>query len=590
MIRYATLATKEINVTQKDSTDVPVLGRKRKVHKLINSIKVDDQGSSMKRTKSSIQKEMLSDHSSSPKRCYSSESEEEKANVQIRKEENIWNVESDTSASNEDYNEEEDDFTLYTLRKRSKASKCIGKHAKDCRASNEKLKVKNKGDPIKNGSLNQKQCATTNNQEDDLEEEELSVNKKSKLNDVNKNPMMDKYQEADVLFLSHELNIVKTEGSMKDRRVEKDVDLIEEKKESSFLNFIPSRRNKDTGNYAKHGSLTDAEKLQHLHYVITHSSRVSESSVIIGHTTCSGERVYCAVMRYEIQVFLVKEKLTFGIWIEVDYVHGGDSLPNSSKMIAQIAIANLKLNGWLKMMGVCFVLQRKWCGCGDCLLELKRILQEDWLSSLEAKREFILNKFKIEQPNIMTTSFTTVARHILKQPIEKNQMITAFIIHLPEKKVLDQTSGLSWEPTVMWRALCEHVDPNVSSKMSQVKAIDCLLVVRLKLVHGNFSKGSFTRHCDEFISALPFQAYTDPRAGFLNLAVKLPPAVLKPDLGQRHILHMEWLKKLGKRGFRNKLHCEMSDADNIGLRMKEKKNGALFGCAAESWLRKMNVL
>lgn len=41
------------------------------------------------------------------------------------------------------------------------------------------------------------------------------------------------------------------------------------------------------------------------------------------------------------------------------------------------------------------------------------------------------------------------------------------------------------------------------------------------------------RHYDEFIRCLPFQEYSDPRAGILNLAVKLPPHVLKPDLGPK---------------------------------------------------------
>jgi len=35
------------------------------------------------------------------------------------------------------------------------------------------------------------------------------------------------------------------------------------------------------------------------------------------------------------------------------------------------------------------------------------------------------------------------------------------------RDALQQTAGLSWEPMVMWRALCENVDPNI-------KAIDCL--------------------------------------------------------------------------------------------------------------------
>ena len=42
------------------------------------------------------------------------------------------------------------------------------------------------------------------------------------------------------------------------------------------------------------------------------------------------------------------------------------------------------------------------------------------------------------------------------------------------RDVLEQTTRLSWEPKVMWRALCENVDSHISSKMSEVKAIDCL--------------------------------------------------------------------------------------------------------------------
>lgn len=42
------------------------------------------------------------------------------------------------------------------------------------------------------------------------------------------------------------------------------------------------------------------------------------------------------------------------------------------------------------------------------------------------------------------------------------------------KNVLEQTSGLSWEPMVMWRALSEHTDEEISSRLSDVKAMDCL--------------------------------------------------------------------------------------------------------------------
>lgn len=68
------------------------------------------------------------------------------------------------------------------------------------------------------------------------------------------------------------------------------------------------------------------------------------------------------------------------------------------------------------------------------------------------------------------------------------------------------------------------------------------------------------RHCDEFISALPFQVCTDPRAGFLNLAVKLPPAVIKPDLGPKTYIAYGMAEELGRGDSVTKLHCDMADA------------------------------
>ncbi|TXG68593.1 hypothetical protein EZV62_003528 [Acer yangbiense] len=57
--------------------------------------------------------------------------------------------------------------------------------------------------------------------------------------------------------------------------------------------------------------------------------------------------------------------------------------------------------------------------------------------------------------------------------------------------VLLKVAGLSLEPMVVWRALCENLDSTVSSNMSEVKAIHCLAGCEV-----------------EFIRALPFQEYS----------------------------------------------------------------------------------
>lgn len=77
--------------------------------------------------------------------------------------------------------------------------------------------------------------------------------------------------------------------------------------------------------------------------------------------------------------------------------------------------------------------------------------------------------------------------------------------------------------------------------------------------NGSFEK-ILPRYFDEFIRILPFREYTDPKAGFLNLLVKLPPSHLNPDLGPKAYIASGMVQELGGGNSVTNLHCDMSDA------------------------------